>query len=341
MEPKLFRAAPHLRRCVIYLIVGFVLSLPLMVALAIFVTPNRWVGLVVVYGLVVVLFSSFAPWWRWAVRIDDGGIVRRRLFRWDRWTWDDFASGRIEKRHPMEFIDPQRPWWRRKLTIGMLSNSDLKDVVGRINEHYRLPPPPMCPDVLRLNFALRKSVEFDAGRIRVKKPGGLTEFTWSDVSRLRIVRMDPLRRDFASLQLTFPGEEIELRRGSDSRPFWTGASGEEVNEFLLAHVPPERVVIDIFGECPTQVVDIEELLQQARKSRMEMKGLLWFLALVLVGTLIWADIAEGIGVAIGLAIFEVSVFAPFLWFVYSQGRERREQTAKLESWLASRQSGQG
>lgn len=337
MEPKLYRAALHLRRCVIYLIVGFFILLPLMVALAVFVSPDRRVGLIGVFGLLSALFLSFAPFWLWAIRIDDGGLDRRRLIRWDRWTWGDFASGRIEKRHPMDFVDPQRPWWRRKLSIGLLSAADAKEVMARINEHYRLPPPPVYPSVLRLEFALRKSIEFDDGCIRVKKGAESSEFTWSDVSRVRINRMDSLRRDFASLELSLGGQEIELRRGPDGRAFWSGASGEEVNEFLLARVPANRIVVDIFGECPTQLVDIVKMLERAKKSQRLVKPIVWFLALMIIGFIVGGAIENGLRGALPIALSYGVFLAPIIWFARKMGHDR---IAKFESWLASRQRGQ-
>ena len=47
-----------------------------------------------------------------------------------------------------------------------------------------------------------------------------------------IVRVDELRRDFASLQIVLPNDEIKLEYISQTNPSWRGAANEVINEFL-------------------------------------------------------------------------------------------------------------
>jgi hypothetical protein len=77
-------------------------------------------------GFVILLVAGALAILRWKVRIDDRGISRRWLYRWDHWPWDHIASGRIEKRHPHTLYDPSRPWWRRRLSLEILAAADIR-----------------------------------------------------------------------------------------------------------------------------------------------------------------------------------------------------------------------
>jgi hypothetical protein len=63
--------------------------------------------------------------WRYAVRIDDDGIWRRRFVRWDLWPWTAFAEGKIEDRlEPDSFLFPEKPWYWRRLNLDVLAERD-------------------------------------------------------------------------------------------------------------------------------------------------------------------------------------------------------------------------
>ena len=339
VELRIYRIAPEFRRSAIYAMVGFALLVPVAFWSAHVMQRRDPLNTAFVCGSFGAIALAMIVPLRWALQVGECGIARRWLFGWDFWSWGDFASGRIEKRYPITFVDPERPWWRRKLRIAYLADAELKDLIQLINEHYRLPATPVLDEVLRIKYGFRRSVEFDWRDIRLKARGESHYFTWKEVQRLRITRMDSKRRDFTKLELVLPDQEIELKLVTVhgvTTPTWTGASGEALNEFLLAHVPAERIVVDIAGECPGQAVDVQKQLSAARKNERDFRIVTWIVALLVGGLLIW--IAIDVGLLRALAMTAITgLYAPIIWFMR---RGLREQTKKLEMWLDELQNRQ-
>jgi hypothetical protein len=273
---------------------------------------------------------------RWELRVDESGITRRWLFSWHLWSWADFASGRIEKRYPITFVDPDRRWWCRKLRLAYVAEAELRELIRLINDHYRLPAAPMLPDTLQIKYGFRRTVELDWRDIRLRVRGEPFHFTWQQVQRLHITRIDALRRDFSSLELMLPDREIELKLFTHqgvTTPTWTGATADELNDFLLAHVPADRVDIDITGERPSRVVDVEKQLISMRKNARAFRIAMLTCAFLLAALLVWMAIDVGILRALAMAGL-YSLYIPIIWFVRREVHKRQE---RWETWLAELQ----
>ena len=172
---------------------------------------------------------------RWSLRIDDQGIGRRFLFRWDVWSWADISSGRIEKRHPYTLVDPKCPWWRRKLSLEYMTRADISHTMEVINTYYQLPTAPQVPDILEIKYGAfrRRLARFDSKGVHLQGGRDMRQYLWSEVRRVHVTRMDPLRHDFKSLELVLPDREIELKLVSTqygTHPSWSGATGEAVDK---------------------------------------------------------------------------------------------------------------
>ncbi|NOX55209.1 MAG: hypothetical protein GXP27_12390 [Planctomycetes bacterium] len=233
---------------------------------------------------------------RWRLRIDQHGISRRRL-GWDLWEWSDFASGRIRKRLWYVFYDPERPWWRRKLDLGIMAAEDRREVIAAINTHYRLPPPPKIPAVLTIRYGLRNSATFSPGGIRVANRGETHDYSWTDLQDAHITRTDPLRRDFVTLVITLPDREIALEtmgQYGGASPRWRGATSEEINEYLFRHAPPDRICVSILGESLIRKTHIERKLRQVENTRREFRWIAIVSTPMLLAVLIWMATEEGV-----------------------------------------------
>jgi hypothetical protein len=340
-EPTYFHLAPELRRSAVY----FLVSLPLIAAVVVWVgvVVNRQPAVNVVPALVVpgLIGLALILALRWTVRIDDRGVARCFLFRWDVWAWDDFASGRIQKRYRYTFRDPARPWWRRRLRLDHLSGCDVKRAIEVINARYRLPDPPELPEALTVKYGLRRSVRLDRNGVHVLAGDEPREYLWNDVKRVRITRMDPLRRDFHQLVIELPHEEFTWRmvtHQGGTTATWSGATSEELNEFLHKFMPAERIDVDICGERPKRRVDTEKQLQEARKQYRACFTVFWgFVSLALVVLLCMA-LAGGLlkGVVMGV----IFVIYAGLLFVFMR-RDSRKRCIKLEGWLAAYETEDG
>jgi hypothetical protein len=219
----------------------------------------------IAYGLIFVGGSLVAL--RWKMRIDNRGVSRRWFFRWDLWPWERISSGRIEKRHPHTLVDPDRPWWRRRLSLALMAPADITRAMELVNARYRLPGPPEIPNDLDIHYGFRRRVRFDARGICIEARGEARQFLWSEVIRVRITRMDRLRRDFKSLEMTLPDREIEFTHVSTQYgtvPSWRGATPAVVNAFLERYVSADRIDIDVFGEPPPTRIGVQKSLDRTK-----------------------------------------------------------------------------
>jgi hypothetical protein len=272
---------------------------------------------------------------RWKLRTDDDGVSWRRLLRWDTWSWADLGSGRIRKLYPHTLHDPERRWWRRTLRLGYMTENDIQEVISRINTHYRLPAPPDVPDtlVIEYGFRFRCSATFDQKGVHLIVRDTPHEYMWREIRSIHFVRMDPLRRDFKSLLISLPDQEIELTRVTQqgrASPTWCGATVDEINEYFLQTVPADRIHVSIAGQPPTSREYIERELERTKKSTREFAIIMAVCLSMLILVLVWMAIDDGVLKALVMGVFYAIYPGSVLVFVY---REQRDKVRKLSESL--------
>lgn len=325
--PREYGIAPYYRRCCWYAIVGLGVCAIVFCCVAVF-DPN--LGPVDVAGgcggFALIAAGAAVPL-RWRLRLDEDGIARRLIRRWDRWAWADLATGRVLKRHPHTLCDPQRPWWRRTLRLDYMAPADTQEVVSAINAHYTLPPPPDVPEAVTIKYNLRRSVTFDADGIHLRPGRRVREYTWRELRGIHIVRMDALRRDFTSLLIELPDEEIELtlitHQGGTS-PTWRGATAEEFNEFLFHSPAADRIHVTIGGNPLSKPTHIRFELEKAEKSRRDLLIMVAIFTPLMIGLFVWMAIEDGPLLAILMSTMTFLVFGPVFWHLW------RRQTTAIE-----------
>ncbi len=285
-EHRVFRIAPELRRSLYYAIAGAIALSSVAWWVESTVKIHEGVHVVsVVFALVGVL--AIYPL-SWRLEVDGDGLVRHRLGVRDHWRWDDFASGRVEKHYQFVLLDPGRPWWCRNLVLDYLRDTDRQQVLALLNPRYRLPTAPPLPESLTIKFRLRTAT-FARHEIQVVERCHPTDYRWADVRHLHIARMDAVRRDFAELDLVLPDREIGLGQ-------WRGASAEETNDFLLSHVSSARISVDVVGERPHCLLDVERAINRTRRELRQS-------TVYLCGCVIYA---------LGCGVWLLTQFAPIL-----------------------------
>ena len=335
-ESIYFRIAPELRRCAWY-----VLTSAPVIALSAFVMRHFALGENVfsaacTAGGMLIFFSILAAIpLRWSLRLDDQGIARRLLLRWDLWTWQDIVSGRIKKGDGHALRDPTRPWWRRTLGYNSMARTDIVVVMQWINKYYQLPPPPELPDVLEIKYGtlFRRRARFDFKGVHLHGAQELHEYLWSQVRRVHITRIDPVRRDFRRLEIVLPDQEIELslvstQGGTSLR--WRGADAEVIAEFLARYVPSEHVDVDIVAGRPSRKTDVVRQVQRAQERYRYVYRANLILLLFAVGCLIWMAVHDGIGKALSMAVLFAILLMPGY---YGMQRISRSQWLKLQHKL--------
>jgi hypothetical protein len=321
MPARTYRIAPEFRRCCWY-VLG---ATPVLAAISLGVgwLSNRGVLEMVAgattFGLLTLALLAAL---RWELRVDEQGIVRRRLFFLsDSWTWADFASGRIRKlSHSLD--DPQRPWWRRILCLDLLSDHERQQLLAELNAHYQLPPEPVIPNALTIRYGFRRSVRLSDRGIRAVRGRSSTEYPWESVRNIHITRLDPLRRDFCSLLIVLPDQELELNYARGNSPVWSGPKPEVVDGFLLGHAAYEIVDTCIAGEPCRNRAHLERQIRGIEKTRRQFTTIMAVLLTVFIGALVWTAITEGVILALVLGGIYAPLYASMVLFVSLDQRKK-------------------
>jgi len=329
-----YRIAPELRRSCWYGLVGAVLLGGVFYGVTTFVQRRDSIGIAIGCVLFALLAVAMVRALRWKLLLDSQGMARRRFFRWDVWTWADLASGRIRKLHPYTLLDPTRPWLRRKLRLSYLAVDDIREVFAEINAHYQLPPPPKIPDSLNIKCGFCRRLTFDRNGVQLLVRGTPHVYLWHEIRSVRIVRMDPLRRDFHSLEIAFPDQEIKLMLVSTqygTYPNWQGATSEEINEVLLHYLAPNQIDTSIADETPKKREDIEKKLKIAKYTQRQVVTVMAIGLPLIAGVLVWMAIdRNNIWGAVVMAAIVTILCGPLFMFVY---RSNRKQIAELDGVL--------
>lgn len=325
-----FRIAPEWIRCGIYLTVSWIL-----------------LGFVVIWvnsvRLNPPLGSEFLPigFWvtsavgllplHWRLRVNTRGIARRRFLRWDLWPWEDFAAERLKFGYGDRcFVDPARPFWRRKLSLEVLTTADSDQVWKWISLVWQ-PAEIDVPAVLevRVGSLFKRVVRCDQDGIEVGRGTRLQRFTWSDVVSLEVEKLRHNRPDFRRLTLELPSIKLAFLRnqqnGVESRT-WSGAEPEVIARYLLAHAPANRQVVTASQDDPISHRELEVRLTRALGKLREFKQMCWTLTGLIAAALAGFAIA-GEWRIVGILGFIVFQYALVFWVIY---RRLRDGVRKLE-----------
>jgi hypothetical protein len=331
-KAQLIRMAPEYRRCAIYVLVAepFFLAAFLWSASLMEDSAERLV--VPIAFLAVLGLGALAPL-RWALRFGDQGVERRWFNQWELWSWRDFAIGRIAKQGAA-LVDPQRPWYARKLGLAYLSVQDRNAVLERINAHYRLPPAPTVPGVLRITVGVTRVVELDAAGVHLSRRfrNDRQTCSWSDVQRVHVTRLDPLRRDFACLALELPGERIEFHEGN-----LPSLVREQLDECLRGNVASERIETDILDGPLVRSSDVQRLLAKETKDRRLLRWFTGTSCALFAVMMLWIA-TESVWRALAFIAIFGSWLGSIMWFL---DREMGRKIDAMEADLAERATGGG
>ncbi|MFC1736500.1 hypothetical protein ACFL1X_10295 [Candidatus Hydrogenedentota bacterium] len=336
IEPISYPLAPEYRRCCWYVFIGMQMIAAVCVWLMPYVpesSRSETPIVIAVCSLIGIAFLLPLRWSVWTVRIDTLGVARRVLFRWDLWDWDDFSSGRLKKVHRFVFVDPERPLWCRRMNLGYMGMAHAKEAFELINIYYQLPPPPKAPETLKIRCGFRRSAVFDSEGIHLKVRSKSREYCWNDVCRVDIVRTDPLRRDFARLEVALADEEISfVPTSSRQGPAWFslgGASHEEITEFLLKHVPVDRIHVHITDDLPTDPIYAKRILKDVRQEARDKGYITLFLIACLVPLFILWSREVGAVAALIMVLLMAIVYGSIIGVVAYRLRKRMRELEEL------------
>jgi hypothetical protein len=194
-----------------------------------------------------------------------------------------------------------------------------------VNSRYQLPPSPTIPDQLIIRYGFRRTATMDDSGIRLTINGKLQTYKWDDVCEARIRRMDAKRRDFSQLILVLPDDEVKLRVAAHEggySPTWRGASAEEVSEFLLRHVPSQKLILTFSGETPSTLKECDRAIREVR-TRQKFTGRLIACYLAFIITfVIWFAVSHGIVGALTLCAMYLVFPGSVILYIHLANRKR-------------------
>ena len=163
------------------------------------------------------------------------------------------------------------------------------------------------------------------------------EYSWREVQRVRVVRVEALRQDFVKLQVFLPDEELALQyvshQGGRSQT-WRGEQAEVIAEFLQQRVSPDRFDVDIVGECPHRREDAESMLVEASERLRSIHWCLACFAPLTVAAFAWTALDGSIWKALilygGMCLIFVPLFAFVLRRLHKDVEQCRQWLTKLE-----------
>jgi hypothetical protein len=351
---RLFRLAPEYRRCGAYLVLFCLLLAAVEGGLKLAgLTPLTWAQLVAspLTVMAVALLGVAVLTWRYALRVDERGIWRRRFSRWDLWPWEAFATGAVRTGTSKDsWAYPARPWHSRYLLLEFLAEADRNALAEQIRQVWRPAPLPLSEEI-EIRYGMGNRLILTRHGIVFRRRGNDQDhfYRWYEVVQLRVTRLDHRRRDFRTLELQLPrvAEPIRLQSRHGGRR-WEGPEAEIILAYLQQYVPADRVQVTALtgppqdrDEANRRLAELDRADRQLRKSRWVVAGLLLaycllqadrFLGAVRRGPLDW-DWSRWL--LLGILCFILGLLGIACWAAQADRRRRvRALRSELTTWAA-------
>jgi len=354
-RPLELRLAPEYRRSAIYAALGVILLTATLVELRLAQLNNgRWVDQIIFLSFFAVpALTLLVLAFRYRIRIDQHGVWRRRLVRWDLWPWEAFEQGRVRFGTLGDQLTfPEKPWHWRTISASLLGKND-RSAYERAVAWYFVPPPlPEPPEAMTVRIGLGPKLDMSGDGIRFTKR--LNDeprlVRWEDVERVEVVRADRDRPDFTMLELHLPAPVGLVRlKGRGFR--MTGGQPEMIAPFLKRHLGDERFQETALRGPPADVAEADRRLARLAKSDRDMQkgertsrfahvvGVVFFSALMLSnrpnpakwGRADWLEAALWTG---AIAVLMVLHHLPMWGMAHFRGRELRRDRDEVRRWRA-------
>jgi hypothetical protein len=273
--PLELRLAPEYRRSAVYAALGVILITATLVELRLAQLNNgRWVDQIIFLSFFAVpAFVLLVLALRYRIRIDQHGVWRRRLVRWDLWPWEAFEQGRVRYGTLGDQLTfPEKPWYSRTISASLLGKAERAAYERAIAWYFVPPPLPEPPEAMTVQIGLGPELDLSADGIRFTKR--LNEearlVRWDDVERAEVVRSSRDRPDFAFLELHLPAP-IGLVRLKGRGFRMTGGEPEMIAPFLERHLGDARFQVTALRGPPADVAEADRRLARLEKGERDLR----------------------------------------------------------------------
>jgi hypothetical protein len=351
---RVFRLAPEYRRCGVYLALFCLLSTGLLVALKFTdLTPRTWTEVAVgdLTMLVAPLLGFAALSWRYALRVDDQGIWRRCLFRWDLWPWSAFVTGAVRAGTSKDnWVYPAKPWHSRYLLLEFLAEAHRNALAERIRQVWR-PAALSLPEEIDVRYGMGNRLALSRWGMRFRRRGSDQErfYRWYEVVQMRVTRVDHTRRGFRTLELELPRPAVPIRLGDQrGRRNWRGADAEVILAYLQRYVPADRIQLTALtgppqtpGEAERRLEDLDRADRDLQKVRRVVVVLLLALCSLMAFSILTSSHGNPLTwdwyrwLPVGAFVLILALLGILCWGVFADGRRRvRALRSELTTWAA-------
>jgi hypothetical protein len=342
--------APEYRRCGIYLIVGYFVLGGASLSVKLEGLDRDWESSVSrALLLAPFMLAPALLTFRQVLRVDGNGIWRRRFFRWDLWNWDAFAGGQIRAgSSSTRFIYPSKPWWNRNMCLEYLQRDDRESVLKLIRLHWKPPAPPKLPDNIAITLPFRRRAHLSPEGLRIckSKRDPCQAYSWAEIQRLEVERLDHARRDFVSLDISLPDKTLRLliQKGA---PNWNGVDAETLLRYVQEYVPSDRQKIRALNGAPLNMDEANSRLAELERKCRQVR---WLGRVIPIALIACCLLAVNIVVrrhgqnplrwdwwawfGLGIMLFMVSIMGAVMLAVVSQIlNDLKERTEEVVDWL--------
>lgn len=355
-----FRMRAEYRRCAWYVLVGVILSIGLAALLkhqGLVPRQGSWISFAIgsIFFLLPAIWLLIAVH-RWRLRVDENGIARRRLWKWDLWSWEEFESGEIRRRL-YTFESTRRPLWRRSLSFDLLNTDDRRFVLGVCNHFYRPPIEPDSPlgQTVSLKYQIFWTVTFSETGVAGINSKGKYDLSWSDIQIVRLIYFAHEISELHKIELATPGRNIIIF-GAIRITTAEGTRGvpepkvipRHVEQFLLRHVPRDKLLKCAISGPPTSLAEYhyrtDQLQRRLRNSTLAYRlipTVVLVLHMIAFGPKIIAFWRVGgnllnagwIALVLALLVLYISAQPLMFWALLREIRNKLQATSdELEAW---------
>lgn len=205
----------ELRRAVVWAMLGMVLLAALSLYLRVRANKPLWdfnsVSGTIMFGAFALMLCQFlGP----RLRIDQYGIWIRRLRKWECWSWDEFADGKIRiGMRPLTYESPEHPLFTHRLNLGAFEESDAQEIDSLVRSIWMPAPSAIVPERLtvRVEWPNKATLTLSPEGITVAKKDRQSSYLWKELIGIDIWRSDARATFFRKMTIALPDQKVMVR----------------------------------------------------------------------------------------------------------------------------------
>lgn len=149
----------------------------------------------------------------------------------------------------MNFVSLDRPFWRNRLNLELLDESEAETLISRIVEHWKPLNQNLAIEnaIIDYSWPWRLRIEFDPRGIQILDRNGTRAYRWDELEQIEMWTFSLDHDGFLSIEMRFSDRVIVVPRLKQQRYFanqyWFGSRSDEIAGIVRRFVEKERLQI--------------------------------------------------------------------------------------------------